>query len=395
MTSTSLTGNQAIGGAGGSGASGAAGGTGGRPRAADSTAERATLTLTGGGISANSAIGGAGGGGSGGGGAGGGVQGAGLFSSGTVAVTYDETTGTLVYTIVLATVNATNLNLIGNLAQGGAGGNGSSGSIGGAGGSPRVAASSTTEGTSPTPAAPSPAIRPWAARGATAPPAASAGRAGRFRAADSIAAAAEFTLYINGNYVETPTASTVTASNVSLIGNLAQGGAGGSGSGGAGGTATGGAIDNDADSTLSLSGGLLSLNAADDGKGGKGGSSGTGGDGLGGAIYNAGPYDQYGESLPGATLSLTSAIVLGNLAQGGDTANGGTGGQGIGGGLYLAIGSTTTLSKTLVTGNFASTSNNNIYGTYTFELNDPRPARYLLAGLSSTIAVLLSEGGVL
>ena len=50
---------------------------------------------------------------------------------------------------------------------------------------------------------------------------------------------------------------------------------------------------------------------------------------------------------------------------------GGTDGQGIGGGLYLAAGSTTTLSQTVVAANFASTSNDDIYGTYTSELNEP------------------------
>ncbi len=39
-------------------------------------------------------------------------------------------------------------------------------------------------------------------------------------------------------------------------------------------------------------------------------------------------------------------------------------GQEIGGGLYLATGSTTTLTATIVAGNRASTSNNDIYGTY-------------------------------
>jgi hypothetical protein len=72
-----------------------------------------------------------------------------------------------------------------------------------------------------------------------------------------------------------------------------------------------------------------------------------------GAVFNAGPL--YG-ALPGGTL-----------VQGGDPGSGatdGADGQGLGGGLYLATGSTTTLTKTLVTGNRASTSNNDIYGTY-------------------------------
>ncbi len=66
--------------------------------------------------------------------------------------------------------------------------------------------------------------------------------------------------------------------------------------------------------------------------------------------------------MPGGTLALSNSLVIGNLAQGGDAGSGGTAGQGKGGGLYLATGSTTTLNKTIVAGNRASTSNNDIYG---------------------------------
>ena len=68
---------------------------------------------------------------------------------------------------------------------------------------------------------------------------------------------------------------------------------------------------------------------------------------------------------PARASRSPDTIVLGNLAQGGSAASGGTDGQGIGGGLYLATGSTTTLTQTLVVGNLASTSNDDIYGTYT------------------------------
>ena len=90
-------------------------------------------------------------------------------------------------------------------------------------------------------------------------------------------------------------------------------------------------------------------------------SGGAGGDGQGGGVYNAGP-DAAAE-LPGATLSLTSTIVLGNLAIGGSGADGVGSGQGIGGGLYLASGGSATLTSTLVVLNFASTSDDNIYGS--------------------------------
>jgi hypothetical protein len=48
-----------------------------------------------------------------------------------------------------------------------------------------------------------------------------------------------------------------------------------------------------------------------------------------------------------------------NAALGGDG-----GGQGVGGGLYIGGGTTTLTGKTKVVGNLASTSNNDIYGTY-------------------------------
>ncbi len=63
-------------------------------------------------------------------------------------------------------------------------------------------------------------------------------------------------------------------------------------------------------------------------------------------------------------VRLSDSLVIGNLAQGGGAGSGGTAGQGIGGGLYLATGSTTTLTTTIVVLNRASTSNNDIYGTY-------------------------------
>ncbi len=66
-------------------------------------------------------------------------------------------------------------------------------------------------------------------------------------------------------------------------------------------------------------------------------------------------------------MALSDVVITGNRAQGGAAgvgATSGTAGQGIGGGLYLAPGSTTTLKKTRVAGNSASTSNDDIYGTY-------------------------------
>jgi hypothetical protein len=53
------------------------------------------------------------------------------------------------------------------------------------------------------------------------------------------------------------------------------------------------------------------------------------------------------------------------MALGGLAGADGSDGEGIGGGLYVATGASVTVRKTKVTGNFASTSNDNIYGTVT------------------------------
>ncbi len=89
---------------------------------------------------------------------------------------------------------------------------------------------------------------------------------------------------------------------------------------------------------------------------------------IGGAIYNAGPVSAPAGPLPAADLALTDALIIGNLAQRGDAGEGdpdGSSGPGTGGGIYLASGGTATLRKTVVAGNHASTSNDNIYGSYT------------------------------
>jgi len=67
-----------------------------------------------------------------------------------------------------------------------------------------------------------------------------------------------------------------------------------------------------------------------------------------------------------ATLDQTDVLLnlaLGSLAcEGGSNSNG----DGIGGGLYVATGGMVSLKKSTVALNFASTSNDNIYGTVTY-----------------------------
>ncbi len=175
------------------------------------------------------------------------------------------------------------MTLLGNLAQGGAGGDGSSGGSGATGGLAQGGGIFNYAGTVTLTECSISGDQAIGGAGGNGSSGGSGGTGGFAQGGGIFSSGAEFYVYSDGSFTETPAAATVTGSNVSLLGDLAQAGAGGagdgSGSGGAGGNATGGAIDNEADSTLSITGGLLSLNAAQGGAGGKGGSSGTGGDG--------------------------------------------------------------------------------------------------------------------
>ncbi len=97
-------------------------------------------------------------------------------------------------------------------------------------------------------------------------------------------------------------------------------------------------------------------------RGGNGGSGANGGDGLGGGIWFGLPT-----STPPPQNSIDNSVITGNFALGGRAGAGGMDGQGKGGGLYVdfATGATALvkLKKSLVILNFASTSNDNIYGT--------------------------------
>ncbi len=105
-----------------------------------------------------------------------------------------------------------------------------------------------------------------------------------------------------------------------------------------GGTAEGGAISADF-GVDAISDCTIVANAAIGGAGG--------GSGFGGGIFTD------------ATLTVTDTLIALNVA------DGGSGGQGIGGGLYIGAGTTTLAGTTKVVFNHASTSNSNIYGSYT------------------------------
>jgi hypothetical protein len=82
----------------------------------------------------------------------------------------------------------------------------------------------------------------------------------------------------------------------------------------------------------------------------QGGAGGTGGNGLGGGAYN----DTF------TTLTVTYSTVTLNDADGRQGKHGGTDGEGIGGGVYN-LGTFTFDVFTVIKGNHASTSNDNIF----------------------------------
>jgi hypothetical protein len=153
--------------------------------------------------------------------------------------------------------------------------------------------------------------------------------------------------------------ATVIITNCTVSLNESLGGAGGAGA--KGGTAVGGGISN-ADfafafgipdtSSLIVSNCQLIGNVA---QGGTAGSSAQGGDGLGGGLYAA-----------SGTVVLEAVLAIGNQAQGGVDGQGNTTGNGLGGGVYVDPRASATADlQTLIAGNQASKSNNDVWGTIT------------------------------
>jgi hypothetical protein len=144
-----------------------------------------------------------------------------------------------------------------------------------------------------------------------------------------------------------------------ITGALAEGGAGGSGgttgTGGAGGLAQGGGIAVYFEAypntfTVTISSSTISDNASVGGAGGSGAASGDGGDAQGGGIWVG----------PSSMIALSEATITGNAALGGSGAVSGTG---VGGGVYLSAGGSTS-TDTTISGNSASTIDDNVYGTF-------------------------------
>jgi hypothetical protein len=154
---------------------------------------------------------------------------------------------------------------------------------------------------------------------------------------------------------------TASVTNCTFARNLAEGGAGASASN-AGGGGFGGAIavaigsfsETPDMSSIDLIKSALVGNVA------QGGAGGLGADG--GAGWGGGAFVGTGGS---ATFDPTS-IIISNQAAGGLAGIGGSEGVGIGGGIYVFTGASVSVKKTNVNGNFASTSNPNIFGTVIF-----------------------------
>ena len=156
--------------------------------------------------------------------------------------------------------------------------------------------------------------------------------------------------YIFGG-VTPPVTVTATASidHSTILGNEAIGGVGPTG-----GNGLGGGIENENGGVLTVTTSLIALNRAVGGAG----DGGNGGDGQGGGVFNGG-------SSPVGTPSLTleHSLVTLNRADGGAPGAGGVAGMGVGGGLYLAPGGVASAdSLTAVLVNFASTSDDDVFG---------------------------------
>ena len=141
--------------------------------------------------------------------------------------------------------------------------------------------------------------------------------------------------------------STATITRSALLGNQAIGGEGPTG-----GDGLGGGILNENGATISVFDSLLALNRAIGGEG----YAGNGGNGLGGGIFD-GPANAFGA----ASVTLDRSAVVLNQADGGSS-DGGVDGLGIGGGIHIALGGAAIADRTIIFGNDASTSDDNVFG---------------------------------
>jgi hypothetical protein len=143
-----------------------------------------------------------------------------------------------------------------------------------------------------------------------------------------------------------PRLLSATFGNCTFDHNAAIGGQGGPG--GNGGDAWGGGLADLLGASLTVNNGTLDDNLA------IGGAGGSGGNGLGGGIYEDAK----------SMLTLMGDLVYRNHAGGGAAGLGGSDGQGIGGGVYVAAGGVACADMlTVIGGNHATTSNDDVFGT--------------------------------
>jgi hypothetical protein len=103
--------------------------------------------------------------------------------------------------------------------------------------------------------------------------------------------------------------------NIQLTDNSAVGGAGGAGSsGGAGGNGQGGGLNVNNAATVTLAGGVITRNKAKGGTGGRGLTNGAAGMGLGGGVYLLGPGSvNQGTKIKNNSASTSDNDVFGSF----------------------------------------------------------------------------------
>jgi hypothetical protein len=104
------------------------------------------------------------------------------------------------------------------------------------------------------------------------------------------------------------------------------------------------------DAKFTLTDCVVAHNKALGGIGDTGGPASNGGDAQGGGAHN----------VADATMTLTASAITHNRARGGKGKHGGADGEGVGGGLYN-VGTLTVDPATVITGNHASTSHDDVY----------------------------------
>jgi hypothetical protein len=138
-----------------------------------------------------------------------------------------------------------------------------------------------------------------------------------------------------------------------FVHNQAIGGAGGNGLGG--GLFSGGTADFGSNPAFTLTLTVLNSTLSDNLALGGDGIVGNGGNGLGGGLFNG-----LGTAEVVPTVLLSNTTITANQALGGAAGSGGVAGQGIGGGIYNTA--TVFVHNVLVEGNFASSSDDNVFG---------------------------------